>query len=252
LIVQLGKQYLKRRFVDKKILRMLRTALFLLFANFSIAQAQKPSVDSFPKVATVNVTVTDMKAKPRKGEEVIFRGQKTGKIFSGLSDAAGKLKQILPPGDSYNVSVKSISDTTKYTIITVPALAEDEYFTDPFWVNIKFDPPKHYRLDNVHFDTDKATLRPDSYEQLKELLEYLQHHEEIKIEIAGHTDNVGTDAHNLKLSQDRANTIRNYLISKGIKATRLTAKGYGASVPVADNSTEEGRQLNRRTEVKVL
>jgi len=234
---------------------MIRISLLLLSITATglvNAQQQKPVSDSFPKMATVNVTVTDIKARPRKGEEVIFRGERTGKIFSGLSDAAGKIKQVLPPGDSYNVSVKSISDTTKYSVITVPALSEDEYFTEPFWVNIKFEPARHYRLDNVHFDFDKATLRPDSYEQLKELLEYLQRHEEIKIEIAGHTDNIGTNEHNLKLSQDRANTIRNYLIGKGIKAIRLTAKGYGASEPVADNSTEEGRQLNRRTEVKIL
>src|SRR5258706_5794056 len=228
---------------------MTRTTLLLLLIMASglvNARQQKPLSDSFPKMATVNVIVTDMKIRPRKGEEVIFRGENSGKIFSGFSDAAGKIKQVLPPGDSYNVSVKSITDTTRYTIITVPALAEDEYFTEPFWVNIKFDPPRHYRLDNVHFDFDKASLRPDSYDQLKELLEWLQRHEEIKIEIAGHTDNIGSDAHNLKLSQDRANTIRNYLTGKGIKAIRLTAKGYGATEPVADNSTEEGRQLNRR------
>ena len=226
--------------------------LLFILTDTAHAQQQNPVSDSFTKMATVNVTVTDMKARPKKGEDVIFRGENTGKNFSGLSDVAGKIKQILPPGDSYHVSVKSISDTTQYTIITVPALAEDEYFTEPFWVNIKFDPPRHYRLDNVHFDFDKATLRPDSYGQLKELLEYLQRHEEIKIEIAGHTDNVGSDAHNLKLSQERATTIRNDLTGKGIKATRLTAKGYGATVPVADNSTEEGRQLNRRTEVRIL
>ena len=234
---------------------MIRTTLLLLLIMATRpvnARQQKPLSDSFPKMATVNVTVTDMKIRPRKGEEVIFRGENSGKIFSGFSDAAGKIKQVLPPGDSYNVSVKSITDTTRYTIITVPALAEDEYFTEPFWVNIKFDPPRHYRLDNVHFDFDKASLRPDSYDQLKELLEWLQRHEEIKIEIAGHTDNIGSDAHNLKLSQDRANTIRNYLTGKGIKAIRLTAKGYGATEPVADNSTEEGRQLNRRTEVRIL
>jgi OOP family OmpA-OmpF porin len=234
---------------------MTRTIL-LLFLLISIctlrAQQKNPVTDSFPKMATVNVTVTDMKARPRKGEEVIFRGDKNGNIFSGFSDGTGKIKQILPPGDSYHVSVKSITDTTQYTIITVPVLAEDEYFTDPFWVNIKFEPPRHYRLDHVHFDFDKATLRPDSYRQLTELLEYLQRHEDVRIEIAGHTDNIGTDAHNLKLSQERANAIRNYLTGKGIKSMRLTAKGYGAAVPVADNATEEGRQLNRRTEVRVL
>jgi OmpA-OmpF porin, OOP family len=230
---------------------MIRTAFLLLLVCNGIAQAQQPTIDSFPKVATVNVTVTNMKGQPRKGEQVLFRGE-TGKIISSISDAAGKIKQLLPPGDTYNVSVKSISDTTKYAIITVPALGEDEYFTGPFWVNIKFEPARNYRLDNVHFDTDKASLRPDSYTELSELLDYLRRHEEIKIEIAGHTDNVGTDAHNLKLSQDRANTIRNYLISKGIKPIRLTAKGYGTAQPVADNNSTEGRQLNRRTEVRIL
>lgn len=231
---------------------MFKTTLLLLIAGTSIATAQTTVIDSLPKVATVNVTVTSMKGQPRKGEQILFRGENTGKILVGISDAAGKIKQLLPPGDTYNVSVKSISDTTKYAILTVPTLEEDEYFTEDFWVKIKFDPARQYRLDNVHFDTDKASLRPDSYAELSELLDYLQRHEEVKIEIAGHTDNVGTEAHNLKLSQDRANTIRNYLIGKGIKAVRLTAKGYGATKPVADNATAEGRQQNRRTEVQIL
>ncbi len=234
---------------------MTRTSLLLLLfilTGAAHAQHQKPVTDSLPKMATVNVTVTDMKARPRKGEDVLFRGETTGKLFSGISDATGKIKQLLPPGDNYHVSLKSFTDTMKYAIVNIPALAEDEYFSEPFWVNIKFEPARQYRLDNVHFDFDKATLRPDSYSQLTELVEYLQRHEDLRIEIAGHTDNVGTDAHNLKLSQDRANTIRTYLIGKGIKATRLTAKGYGATMPVADNSSEEGRQLNRRTEVRIL
>jgi OmpA-OmpF porin, OOP family len=234
---------------------MTRTILLLTLQFTCIiitAQSTKPVPDSFAKLATVDITVTDMNARPRKGEEVLFRGENTGKLFTTFSDGSGKSKQRLPPGDKYFVSVKSISDTTKYAVIIIPALAEDEYFTEPFWVNIKFDPPRKYRLDNVHFDFDKASLRPDSYDQLTELLEYLQRHQEIRIEIAGHTDNAGTEAHNLKLSQDRANTIRDYLVRKGIKITRLTAKGYGATEPVANNSTEEGRQLNRRTEVRVL
>ncbi len=226
--------------------------LALSFCLFTTISAQQTPADSLSKMATVDVTVTNMKGQPMKGEQVIFRGLATGKLLSGVSDAAGKIKQLLPPGDTYNVSLKSISDTTKYASLVIPALEADEYFTDPFWVNIKFEPVRNYRLDNVHFDTDKATLRPDSYKQLAELLDYLQRHENIKAEIAGHTDNTGTDSHNKQLSQDRANTIRQYLVSKGIKADRLTAKGYGASQPVADNTTTEGRQLNRRTEVRIL
>ncbi len=232
---------------------MIRTALLLLFISFyTIALSQKPVIDSFPRIATVDVTVTNMQMKPQKGEEVVFKGEKTDTLITGFSNAAGKIKIKLPQGDNYVVSLKNISDSTKYAVVSVPTLAEDEYFTDPFIVTIKFQLARSYRLDNVHFDVDKATLRSDSYEQLTDLFEYLQRHPGIKIEIAGHTDNTGAAAHNLKLSQDRANAIRNYLLKKGIKATQVTAKGYGATDPVADNATEEGRQLNRRTEVRIL
>jgi len=231
---------------------MIRMALLLLLIHITAANAQKSTIDSFPRLATVEVTVTDFKAKPRAGEQVIFRGKNTGKVFTAITGVSGKLKQLLPPGDNYLVSIKSISDTSSYASVTIPSLAENEYFTDPFWVKIQFEPAQKYRLDNVHFDVDKATLRPDSYKQLTELLEYLQRHPDIKIEIAGHTDNTGNDAHNIKLSQDRANTIRNYLLKKGIKSTQVTTKGYGATEPVADNATEDGRQLNRRTEVRIL
>ena len=227
--------------------------LLLLIISPFPAFAQEISItDSLPRVATVDVTVTDTKAKARKGEEVLFRGENTGKVFTAISDVNGKIKQLLPPGDIYHVSVKSISDTTSYAVLNVPALGEGEYFTESFWVKIKIDPPKQYRLDDVHFDFDKSTLRQDSYSQLSELLEYLQRREDVNIEIAGHTDNVGADDHNLKLSQERANTIRDYLIRKGIKASKLIAKGYGSTEPVADNGTEEGRQLNRRTEVRII
>jgi outer membrane protein OmpA-like peptidoglycan-associated protein len=224
----------------------------LLMVQLAAAQQPAPATDSSGRLATVNVTVVDLKAGPRKGEQVLFRAEKTNQVFSGITDATGKFIQVLPPGDNYHVSVKSISDTTKYMILAVPALEPDEYFTEPFWVNVKFDPPRKYRLDHVYFDTDKASLRPDSYPELEDLLSYLQRHDAIRVEIAGHTDNTGTAAHNLQLSQARAETIVKYLVSKGIKPGRLQAKGYGATQPVAENETEKGRQLNRRTEVRVL
>lgn len=224
----------------------------LAFSAFLANAQQTPAADSVSKNATVNVVVTNMKGQPRKGEAILFRSSKNGQVISGVSGTGGKFSLQLPPGDTYIISVKSLTDTTKYSQINVPALAEDEYFSEPFGVTIKFEPARNFRLDNVHFDTDKATLRADSYAELKELLDYLQRHEEVIIEIAGHTDDMGTAAHNLKLSQDRANTIRAFLLSKGIKAARVTAKGYGASEPVADNATEEGRKQNRRTEVRIL
>jgi outer membrane protein OmpA-like peptidoglycan-associated protein len=72
------------------------------------------------------------------------------------------------------------------------------------------------------------------------------------IEIGGHTDNVGKDESNITLSQNRANAIKQYLVKKGINADRIIAKGYGESQPIATNDTDEGRQKNRRTEIKII
>ena len=234
---------------------MHRTILLLIhcFFSFTIFGQGNHSKDSISSLlAPVNVFVTDLKGKPSKGEQVLFKSQATQKIISGRSDAAGKFSLQLPAGDKYSITIKSITDTTKYGVIEIPGLGPDESFTEPFKVNVKFEPARSYTLDNVHFDFGKATLRPDSYKELEELISYLKYKESIRIEIAGHTDNVGKDDDNLRLSQQRAEAIRNYLLKKGISPARVVAKGYGATQPVADNETEEGRQQNRRTEVRIL
>ncbi len=112
--------------------------------------------------------------------------------------------------------------------------------------------PKKLTLEGVNFDHDKSTLRPDTVATLDEAAATLKEWGDVQVEVAGHTDSKGSDAYNLKLSARRANAVRNYLIGKGIAADRLTAKGYGESQPVADNSTEEGRFKNRRVELVPL
>ncbi|MEP7235146.1 MAG: OmpA family protein [Ignavibacteriota bacterium] len=107
-------------------------------------------------------------------------------------------------------------------------------------------------LSNIFFDFNKATLRPESISELRHMLKFMQDYPKLKIEISGHTDSVGTDEANRKLSQGRAESVREYLVSKGVSTTRITAKGYGASKPVAPNGTEEGRQRNRRTEFRII
>ena len=119
-------------------------------------------------------------------------------------------------------------------------------------MNIQFDPPRSFSLDHVNFDLAKSSLKKESYAELEELVEYLEFKESVRIEIAGHTDNQGDEKSNQTLSQKRSETVRNYLISKGIDPARIVAKGYGESKPIADNGTEEGRQKNRRTEVHML
>lgn len=102
---------------------------------------------------------------------------------------------------------------------------------------------------SVHFDTAKATLRPESAPALDQAVAMLKAAPEMKIEVAGHTDNVGNAESNMALSQQRAESVRAALVERGIDAGRLTAKGYGQTVPVADNRSEDGRAKNRRVEM---
>jgi OOP family OmpA-OmpF porin len=109
--------------------------------------------------------------------------------------------------------------------------------------------PKKLVLEGVTFDNDQATLRAASTTVLDQAAASLKEWGDVKVEVAGHTDSNSDDNHNLKLSQHRAETVRNYLIGKGIAADRLSAKGYGEANPIADNATEAGRAQNRRVEL---
>jgi outer membrane protein OmpA-like peptidoglycan-associated protein len=106
-------------------------------------------------------------------------------------------------------------------------------------------------LYGIYFDSDSATLKSESEKTLGEILAALQAKPTLKLQIAGHTDSTNTDAYNLKLSQQRAEAVVAWLVKHGIAASRLTAKGFGKSQPVADNATAAGRALNRRVELVV-
>ncbi len=107
-------------------------------------------------------------------------------------------------------------------------------------------------LKGVNFATSSAKLIPESLAILDEAAATLAKSSDIKAEVAGHTDNRGAPAKNKKLSQQRAEAVMNYLVSKGVDASRLTAKGYGQENPIADNGTEDGRAQNRRVELRIM
>ncbi|HEY5536713.1 MAG TPA: OmpA family protein [Ignavibacteria bacterium] len=108
------------------------------------------------------------------------------------------------------------------------------------------------RINNIFFDFNESKLKSESYLELDRLYKFLIENSDISVEISGHTDNVGSDEYNITLSNARANAVKDYLVSKGINANRITSKGYGKSKPVATNDTDEGRQLNRRVEFKII
>ena len=107
-------------------------------------------------------------------------------------------------------------------------------------------------LKNVFFDTDKSSLKAESQTELNRLVLLMQQNPKMKIEVGGHTDNVGNKEHNLTLSQNRAKAVFDFLVEKGVSAERMSYQGYGLEKPIATNDTEEGRALNRRTEFTIV
>jgi OOP family OmpA-OmpF porin len=110
--------------------------------------------------------------------------------------------------------------------------------------------PKKISLSgDAHFDFDSAKLRPSGEQRIDELIDGLQANPRLTVLVAGHTDSIGSEQYNQRLSEARANAVRNYMISRGIDASRISTRGYGEMDPVASNDTEEGRAQNRRVEI---
>ena len=225
---------------------MKKLFFLLLFPSLSaFAQKLEPS----ETMAKFNIEVVNEKKKPQEGETVTFESSKTKKTYTGVTTADGKFSLLVPKGDKYQVKYKALTTDKDYTTLDVPNVKTELYEFD---VTIEFEHPKKYTLDNVYFETGKATIDPKSFKALDVLFDYMKQKKSLVIEIAGHTDNVGNADANMKLSQDRANSVRAYLIKKGIEGSRVTAKGYGDTQPIASNDSEQGKQQNRRTEVRVI
>jgi outer membrane protein OmpA-like peptidoglycan-associated protein len=166
------------------------------------------------------------------------------------TDEKGNYLITLPVGKDYafNVNRKGylfFSDNFSLTT-TSPDSTEKNIPLQPIEVNASVV------LKNIFFDINKYEIKTTSQVELDKIVQLLTDNPTVKIQLAGHTDNIGNAADNLKLSENRSKAVINYLVNKGIDAKRLSPKGYGASQPVADNKTEEGRAINRRTELKVI
>ncbi len=105
-------------------------------------------------------------------------------------------------------------------------------------------------IEGANFDFDSARLKPSADAKLQQVIDFAAKHPDANMEVSGHTDNVGSDAYNMKLSEKRAESVKARLVKKGVAAGRVTTKGYGKTKPVADNKTKEGRAANRRAEIR--
>ena len=220
-------------------------SLFILITIYGYSQDTAKS-KSLNNLIQVNVTVVNEQNITRPNDIIIFQSVKNKKIYSGKTDAKGQYSLLIPKVDSFIVKYKDFTDTMNYSGFATSANLTGGNLT------IEIETPKQYVLNNVFFDTGLSTLKPSSNKTLNDLVDVMKLKPTLIIEIAGHTDNTGTSDINKKLSQSRADAVKNYLIKKGIAATRVTAKGYGDTEAVADNKTEAGKAKNRRTEVRII
>ncbi len=191
--------------------------------------------------------------KPLEATIEIIDNQKNEVVATFNSNSSsGKYLVSLPAGKNYGIAVKKTDYLFHSENFDIPnTAAYQEIVKDVALKNIVVG--SKIILKNIFFDFDKSTLRTESTNELERLTNLLKvDAPTLKIEISGHTDSKGADAYNKVLSNNRAKAVVDYLISKGISPDRLTSAGYGEEQPIATNDTDEGRQLNRRTEFKII
>jgi outer membrane protein OmpA-like peptidoglycan-associated protein/tetratricopeptide (TPR) repeat protein len=223
------------------------------FGGFDIYSVLPDTKNKPAAVSFVKVIVRDSISKVYLSSDYnIIDLKSTIEIVSGLTDQrTGSFIQALPNGKQYSLLVRK----SGYCIHTEHFNLEKRSDNQPLIIEILLLPIKigsTIVLNNVFFDVDKSEIKSESISELNHVVDFLNLNPEIKIELGGHTDSDGDTNSNLKLSSDRAESVRNYLIGKGIVEDRITAKGYGSTIPVATNLTMEGKRMNRRTEFKIV
>jgi outer membrane protein OmpA-like peptidoglycan-associated protein len=172
-------------------------------------------------------------------------------VATAISDASGNYKIKVPAPKSYGVEIIAKEYLLYLDAIDLSKEPPDEIIIRNFMLD-RVEVGVKVILKNIFFEFGKSTLKPESYVELNHVVKFLQNNETLKLEISGHTDNIGTYKYNQKLSEDRAKAVVNYLVKKGISQNRLAYKGYAYDQPIAPNTTEKGRAQNRRVEFKVL
>ncbi len=185
--------------------------------------------------------------------DVVFENMKDGSIYNRVKTNGpnAEYELILPLGGRFGMFADTENFLAENQQLSTVNKSLNEVIACDLYV-VPLEVGQSIRLNNIFFESAKATLTEESSNELNRILPYFQKFPNLKIELSGHTDAIGSDEANQKLSDDRANSVRNYLTGKGIRIDKIEAVGYGESMPVATNDTDEGRQLNRRVEFKVL
>jgi outer membrane protein OmpA-like peptidoglycan-associated protein len=208
-------------------------------------------------VVTTEVTilkgvVTDMVSRQPVQAQIEVLDNASGRVITTIqSSPAGKYLTTLPSGTNYGLLVRHEAYLFYSENVNLPPGAGYSETTKDIRLQ-KMEPGANIVLSNIFFDPGKATLRPESNMELERLLKLLNDAPKLKIQLCGHTDNVGEADANQALSLRRAQAVVAYLTEHRVKPERLTANGYGSTIPIASNTTEAGRKLNQRITFKVV
>jgi len=213
------------------------------------------SQDSDPVVLVSGTVLNQQTGKVPEDASVSYEDLSTGKVLGQAKPdpATGRYKLVLPFGKNYGITAKAkglIPTSTNLDLTTMKGRYLE--LDDRDLSMVPLVKGNTATINNLFFDLGKATLKPESAPELKRILQVMSENKALVIEISGHTDNTGSDEINNKLSLERANAVKDYLLKSGIDTARIRTKGYGKTKPKADNSTEEGRQINRRVEIEIL
>jgi outer membrane protein OmpA-like peptidoglycan-associated protein len=183
--------------------------------------------------------------------EILPDGMEAGNAISNPDDGAFKI--VLPYDKNYLIRATAdhfFAQSENLNLDSLVKAGYKEIHKDLYLVPIEIG--QVVRLNNVFFDFDKWDLRPESFLELNRVVKLLQENPAIEIEMSAHTDSYGSDEYNFTLSDNRARSVMEYILAKGISSSRITSKGYGETRHVAPNDTPENRQLNRRVEFTIL
>lgn len=206
-------------------------------------------------VILVSGNVYNQKTKEPLSASLVYEtlpdGVEAGNGISSPVDGAFKI--VLPYDKNYSIHARAdkfFAVSENLNLDSMIKAGYKEIHKDLYLVPIEIG--QVVRLNNVFFDFDKWDLRPESFIELERVVKLLNENPAIEIEMSAHTDSHGTDEYNIKLSDNRAKSVREYILSKGIAPTRIISQGYGETKPVVPNDTDENRQLNRRVEFTIL
>lgn len=202
----------------------------------------------FPQKIKYTATITDSISK-RPINAVVTIVNKQG-VSNSLTSKSGLASTDLFNNDNYNISIEAFGYQPKTDIIKL-----EDYPLTSISRNYALNMIKvgsSVTLKNIYFEKASAILLSESMPELNKILQFMIDNPLMAIELSGHTSSEGRDDYNLQLSSDRALSIKRWLIDKGVNENRINTIGYGKTKPVADNSTEDGRKMNRRVELKII